>query len=156
MYADDCVLYLSGNYWLSIRAKIQEDLDCFEHWGELNNLHLNVSKTKLLIVGTRSKLSRIGDVQSLILYDRPVSVVKQYNYLGVILDSEMSHFNHVKKNVYVKIFALSKLRSCLTEYAAIMMYKHAILPFLEYLLILLNFLICTRLKRELRDRTLNM
>ena len=41
-------------------------------------------------------------------------------------------YNHVKKNVYVKIFALSKLRNCLTENAAIMLYKHTILSFLEY------------------------
>ena len=31
MYADDCVLYLSGNNWRSIRPKLQKDLDCFEH-----------------------------------------------------------------------------------------------------------------------------
>ena len=37
MYADDCVLYLPGNNWDSIRPEIQEDFDCFEHWGELNN-----------------------------------------------------------------------------------------------------------------------
>ena len=41
-------------------------------------------------------------------------------------------YNHVKKNVYVKIFSLLKLRKCLTEHAAIMLYKHIILPFLEY------------------------
>ena len=39
MYADDCVLYLSGNNWRNIRTNLQEDLDCFAHWGELNNLH---------------------------------------------------------------------------------------------------------------------
>ena len=135
MYADDCVLYLSGNNWMNIRVKMQEDLECFEHWGELNNLHLNVSKTKLLIVGSRSKLARLLNVCPLILYDRDVVLVKQYNYLGVILDSEMSlrpFINYVKKNVYVKIFAFSKLRSCLTEFAAIMLYKHTIMPFLEY------------------------
>ena len=41
-------------------------------------------------------------------------------------------YNHVKKNVYVKIFSFAKLRCCLTEHAAIMLYKHTILPFLEY------------------------
>ena len=135
MYADDCVLYLSGNNWLNIRNKMQEDLDCFEHWGELNNLHLNVSKTKLLVTGTRSKLSKLGPPQPLRLYDKDVVVVKEYNYLGVILDAEMTlrpFFNYVKKNVYVKIFAFSKLRNCLTDYASIMLYKHTILPFLEY------------------------
>ena len=49
MYADDCVLYLSGNNWESIRVKIQEDLECFEHWGDLNNLHLNVKKKQDVI-----------------------------------------------------------------------------------------------------------
>ena len=47
-------------------------------------------------------------------------------------------FNHVKKNVYVKIFALSKLRKCLTEYASVMIYKHMILPYLEYA----GFMLC--------------
>ena len=63
--------------------------------------------------------------------------MNQYNYLnlGVISDSEMnlrSFYAHVKNIVYVKIFMLSKLRRCLTEYSSIMLYKHTILPFLEY------------------------
>ena len=135
MYADDCVLYLSGNNWRNIRSRLQDDLECFEYWGELNNLHLNISKTKLLIAGSRSKLSKIGIVSPLRIYENDIDVVKQYNYLGVILDSEMTlrpFFNHVKKIVYAKMFAFSKLRKCLTEKAAIMLYKHTILPFLEY------------------------
>ena len=41
-------------------------------------------------------------------------------------------FNHVKKNVYSKIFSFSKIRKYLMEPDAIMLYKHTILPFLEY------------------------
>ena len=99
-YADDCVLYLPGNNWDTIRPEIQEDFDCFEHWGELNNLHLNVKKTKLLLGGTKSKLSRLENVEPIQLYDRDVLFVRQYNYLGVILDAEMTirpFLNHVKK-----------------------------------------------------------
>ena len=120
MYADDCVLYLSGNNWDSIRDKIQE------HWGELNNLHLNVNKTKVMIAGTHTKLSRLGDVEPLQLYDNDVGFVKQYNYLGVILDAEMSlrpFLTHVRKLVYIKIFSFTKIRNYLTEHAAIMVYK---------------------------------
>ena len=58
MYADDCVLYLSGNNWRTIRDGMQEDLDCFEHWGELNNLHLNVTKTGY-VCSTRSKTFKL-------------------------------------------------------------------------------------------------
>ena len=84
MYANDCVLYLSGNNWPRIGNKLQEDLECFEHWGELNNMHLNVKKTKLLLVSTRSKLSRLGQIDHIMLYNKNVAFVHQYNYLGVI------------------------------------------------------------------------
>ena len=79
-----------------MRRKIQEDLDCFEHWGLLNNLHFNVKTTKMLLVGPRAKLTRLTDIAPLRVYDRNID----YNYLGVILDSEMTmcrFFNHVKK-----------------------------------------------------------
>ena len=135
MYADDCVLYLSGNNWVTIKAKIQEDLDCFEHWGELNNLHLNVKKTKMMFVSTRAKLTRHVDIEPLQLYNRDVAIVKQYNYLGVILDSEMTlrpFFNHVRKLAHGKLFSFRKIRKYLSENSAIMVYKHTILPFLEY------------------------
>ena len=129
-------------YWIPI-------LYCFEHWGELNNLNLNVAKTKLLLIGTRSKLSRHVNPEPIRLYDRPVPFVKSYNYLGVILDSEMTlrpFFNHVKKIVYSKIFMLTKIRSYLTEFAAIMIYKHTILPYFEYAGFLLTA--CTKEDRK--------
>ena len=77
-------------------------MECFEHWGLLNNLNLNVKKTKMLLVGPRSKLDRLHDIAPIQVYDRNVDFVKQFNYLGVILDSELSlrpFFNHVKKNL---------------------------------------------------------
>ena len=135
MYADDCVLYITGNTWQSMRHKLQEDLECFEHWGELNNFHLNIKKSKLLYIGTRSKLNGLQDAEPLRLYDCDVIVVKQYNYLGVILDPEMSlrpFINYIKKTISHKIFTLAKIRKCLTEHAAVMIYKLTILPYMEY------------------------
>ena len=41
-------------------------------------------------------------------------------------------FNHVKKLVYSKLFAFRKIRSYLMEHASVMLYKHMILPFIEY------------------------
>ena len=135
MYADDCVLYLSANNWPRLRIKLQEDLDRFEHWGELNNLHLNVKKSKFMIVSNRSKLSPLDDIEPLHLYNHDVNRVTQYNYLGVILDAEMSlrpFFNHVRKLVHAKLFSFRKIRKYLAEESAIMVYKHTILPYLEY------------------------
>ena len=69
------------------------------------------------------------------MYDNDVDFVKQYNYLGVILDAEMnmrSFFNHVKKLVHGKLFIFRKIRPFLTEFSSVMLYKHMILPFIEY------------------------
>ena len=69
------------------------------------------------------------------LYNKDITSIKEYNYLGVVFDSEMnlrSFFSHIKKIVNVKIFAFSKIRMCLTKHAAILLYKLTILPFLEY------------------------
>ena len=41
-------------------------------------------------------------------------------------------FTHVKKIVYSKIFVFSKIRRYLNESAAIKLYKHTILLFIEY------------------------
>ena len=150
MYADDCVLYLSGNNWNVMRPKLQEDLDCFEHWGELNNLHLNLTKTKLLFIASRSKLSRVNRGDALQLYNIDVNIVKQYNYLGVILDSEMTlrpFINYIKKTVSHKIFTLAKIRRHLTEHAAVMVYKLTILPYIEYA----GFLIVSCTMEDRRD-----
>ena len=95
----------------------------------------------MLLVGTRSKLKRLEPLSPVRLYESDVLFVSQYNYLGVIFDTEMTlrpSYNHVKKNVYVKIFTLLKIRKCLTKHAAIMLYKHTILPYLKYA----GFMVC--------------
>ena len=94
----------------------------------------------MLLVGTRSKLSRLGDIEPLTLYGSNVVFVKQYNYLGVIIDAEMTlgpFFTHVKKIVYSKIFVFSKIRRYLNESAAIKLYKHTILYIKKQFLILM-------------------
>ena len=89
----------------------------------------------MLIVGPDAKLKRMIDPSPIYVYDSPIVFVLQYNYLGFILDSRMSlrpFYNHIKKIVYSKLFNFRKIRNYLTEYAAIMLYKQMILPFIEY------------------------
>ena len=71
--------------------------------------------------------------------------MKQYNYLGLMLDNEMTLvplLKNIKKHVNNKIFMLRKLRKYLTKEAAISVYEQTILPILDYagffLLISLN------------------
>ena len=87
MFADDCVLYMSGNNGSSIYPKIQSDLDVFVEWTKMNALSLNTSKTKTMIFGNRQKVSKIKSASPLTILGKEVSFVKKYNYLGILLDS---------------------------------------------------------------------
>ena len=48
MYADDCMLYCTGNNWLHVFNKLQHGLINFDTWCVRNSMVLNVSKSKCL------------------------------------------------------------------------------------------------------------
>ena len=88
-----------------------------------------------MIFGPRGKLLRLHDQACLTILNIAVKFVKQYNYLGVILDSEMTLqplLKHLKMSLTNKIFGLRKIRKFLTEKAAVSIYKQTILPIFDY------------------------
>ena len=70
--------------------KLQEDLDCFVRWTKQNSLSLNGKKSQAMIIGTRNRLGKLQDIIPFKIVDSDMKYVKQYNYLGVILDAEMT------------------------------------------------------------------
>ena len=64
-----------------------------------------------------------------------VKFVKQYSYLGITYDAEMSLqplIKNVKKSITNKIYNLRKIRKYITEKAALAIYKQTILPIIDY------------------------
>ena len=59
LFADDSVLYQTGNNWKDIHDLLQPDLDNISSWFNLNGLRLNATKTKALIVGSRNKINNM-------------------------------------------------------------------------------------------------
>ena len=59
MYADDCILYTTGNTRNQVHACLQYGLFCFDEWCPNNSMILNICKSKCLIIGNRNKLSNI-------------------------------------------------------------------------------------------------
>ena len=135
MYADDCILYTSGNEWNRMRQKIQPEIDNIHRWCTLNRLRLNIDKSKILVFGTRSKLKKIDFSQQIMLGNKPLKFTDKYKYLGVTLDKEMSltsFLSDTKKIVFQKLFNLRKLRYFTGEKGAISIYKQTILPMFDY------------------------
>ena len=61
MFADDCVMYLSGNNWNTVHRKIQSNFEAVVDWTFRNNLKLNLGKTKAMIFSTRNRLSKLDN-----------------------------------------------------------------------------------------------
>ena len=112
MFTDDYILYLCGNNWNVIHHVMQRELNNFSEWTVKNNFSLNDSKTQSMIVGNRNKLSKIATPELFCVGGKIIKFVKRYNYLGVILDSEMSLdplCKNIEKRVVDTVFMLKKL-----------------------------------------------
>lgn len=59
LYADDLVLYLSGNSFPEIFVCMQKDLDLIFQWSVFNKLTISVPKTKAMLCGRKAKLASI-------------------------------------------------------------------------------------------------
>ena len=60
-----------------------------------------------------------------------LDVVHKYNYLGVIIDDDLT-FNSFLNEKYDKVNQLSRLRKLSTSKIACLIYKQTILPVCEY------------------------
>ena len=132
MFADDCVLYISGNNWNNIRPMLQLDLDAFALWCRNNALSLNISKTKTMIFGNRHKITKIRDPLPLYVQLQNLQFVKKYTYLGITLDSEITlepYYKSIIKKVNNKIYTFRKIRKYISFDIAVQIYKQTIFPF---------------------------
>ena len=137
MYADDTVIYFSGNSIPDIEMKLSLDLTNFFYWLEENNLFWNIKKTECLLFGTRQRLMVSGNAEdfSVSLNRTPITIPKVFKYLGVMLDSHLTsneHTTYVTTKVSKKLGILSRVRPLLTTEPANRLYKSMILPLLEY------------------------
>ena len=90
MFADDCILYYIGNVFDTMFDKLQTDLDMFIEWCTQNGLKINSGKTKAMITSTRNRLNQLNNIKKLKILGNCIQYVSQYNYLGILLDNEMT------------------------------------------------------------------
>ena len=122
--------------WNNVYEKLQNDLNLFLNWTKMNSLSLNGNKSQAMIVG--SKLKNITPFK---INDTSMKYVKQYNYLGVILDAEMTLIplsKHVEKIVIDKVYMIRKLRKYLTYHAALQILVLPIVDYSGFLLVACN------------------
>ena len=61
MYADDTLLYTYGKDVDKIKHTLNNDLKQLENWLRLNQMHVNVSKTKVMLLHSKTKQRILHD-----------------------------------------------------------------------------------------------
>ena len=117
MYADDTLLYTYGKDVDKIKHALNNDLKQLENWLSLNQMLVNISKTKVMLLHSKTKQRILHDFD-VYLNDEGLEIVDQYKYLGVIIDSNLrwqEHVDNLCKRISMKLAVLRTINPCSPE-----------------------------------------
>lgn len=92
LFADDSTVIVKSNNLTSLAFKLNFILYKINDWCNSNKLALNVNKTKIMVFNSKKKL-----LPRVTLDSKDVEVVRQYKYLGFVLDNSLKHTQHILK-----------------------------------------------------------
>ena len=93
MFADDTELHLSGRDLSSVQQVFQCDLDAIQAWLCVNRLQLNVSKSVVMLIGTRQRTNHRN--VSVHINGQVLTQVPHTKYLGVFIDQHLTWQKHI-------------------------------------------------------------
>ena len=95
MYADDTTIYFNLNDFHLINTcrevEINSELEKMNTWLKLNKLVINVDKSKCMFFHKRRSITPL----KFSMNNRTIDVVPNFNYLGIMLDANMSWKSHI-------------------------------------------------------------
>ena len=135
LYADDSTLYEISRSKKEIERKLQLAIKDLVKWCKQNGMIINTEKTKVMLVTTRQRRSRIDDNLNLSLNDIQLLTVSNEKVLGVQVDNNLTwgeHIRKITKKMSTNIWLLSKVKNYLSTEYRVMYYKSYIQPHLDY------------------------
>ena len=133
MYADDTTIYFNlEDFPIENReVLINNELEKVNKWLKLNKLAVNVDKTKIMLFHKRRPVTPI----QFSMNNRIIDVVQHFNYLGIMLDADMSWKTHVAmvRNKLLRINGiLHRLKYIYPQSILITLYKSLFVPHINY------------------------
>ena len=128
MYADDTSITIPGENSHELQTTMQGKLSALNLWLKVNKLSLNVTKTELMIFGSRQKLYAVADNHCINL-NTEGKIIKRVDHaksLGLYIDKNLSwskHIEEVSKKILSGIGALKRIRPFISQNIAVQIYK---------------------------------
>ena len=132
MYADDTLLMCKAEDIHSVTVKAQEVFQKMSNWCEANKLTINVEKTKYMVI----RHTKPPQEPNFKTDKTKLNTVHQYEYLGFLLDDQLSMNGYLEamwKKTNSKLGILSKIRRFISEKTAVRIYKTMIRPHMDYI-----------------------
>ena len=126
MYADNTTLFCNIDNNVTEEVINRERLKVYE-WLGANKLSLNVAKTKFMVFHTR--------YQNLLINGRPIERVTHFNFLCLILQSNMSwsmHTDHISLKASKAISIIYRLKDVYPLLVLQTLYNTLILSYFNY------------------------
>ena len=137
MYADDTTLVCSGNSITELQGNINECMDNVMSWFNSNHLVVNATKSNFMLVGTRQKLTSIGNDISVVINGNLLQQCTSAKLLGVMLDPYLSFDDHIlylRSKIAPKIGFIHRLRRLLPQASLNAVYVTCIQSLIDYCL----------------------
>ena len=134
LYADDTVLYRFSSNSSDLEANLNDDLRKIDDWLINNQLTLNISKTKVMLIGSSKKLSKISSI-SIQVFDNVVERVVDFKYLGVTFSSNMTWSDNLcelSTKIKQRLGLLKRIKQLLLRSARLLYYNSLVLPLFDY------------------------
>ena len=89
LYVDDTVIFAKHKDKRTAHLWVTSDLEILFRWCNLNQLSINLTKTKMMLFGTKNMLKK--DAKGDVYVDNTrMQYVKQINYLGIKLEDTLT------------------------------------------------------------------
>ena len=98
LYADDSMIYASGDNILEVQQKLQQYVKNVSSWCKVNRLKINIDKTKVMLIGSKSQLKYLNVDDFILSYDdTPLEQVPNAKYFGMFINCDISWDFHVRR-----------------------------------------------------------
>ena len=134
MYADDAVLVCAASTPEELHDALERDFTRTCTWYSDNRLAINAKKTKLMLAGSKPKLSAFEDFE-LKLDGTQVNHVQLFKYLGVVTDMKWTwkpHIRNLLKKLSHRLSAFNRINHMLDSQTCVAYSNSLVLPHLDY------------------------